>query len=246
MIQGPRPVRWAGVAALSLLPWLAASGRATASQVLYLNGSYNTTSITFTDSYGSHTETGGGVIGGSLNGNTLTYLYCLEWQRDVLVPNTYGNSLVSTSQIHGGSLPIGTGTTDPAKDVAWLVVNEAPLAGDANQQAGLQALFWSLVTPNFTLSSSNNSELKNAFYTYRTALNNAKAGGLPDDTSLVAFISPSTDGDRYDVNQALIGYTPGERLVASPEPASLVAALSGLIPLAVVGLVRHCRRRAAG
>jgi hypothetical protein len=237
-------VRVPGLALLTILSTLAAGSRASADQVLSLtlDGNYNSTTIDF--NYGSTAEhvSGGGVVGGSLAGVSLPYLYCLQWSLDVVVPNTYAQSLVNSSgNIHSGYLenPLGQqlsplNSVTAAENVAWLVVNRAPLAGsDANQQAGLQALIWQQVTPGFTLTSTN-TNLVNAYNADVTALAGATSQALAYDVSQVLFISPSTDGDVSNHNQALVGYI-------APEPATLAMALSGLIPLGVVALRRRLR-----
>jgi len=180
-----------GILATLVLSVLAPA-TASADMSLYLNGSYNQTQIDFTAGGTSHSVVGGGVVGGALDGQTINYLYCLQWSLDVVVPATYGHSLVnSTGQLHNANLPVGAGATDPAKEVAWLLVNRATLAGtDVNMQAGLQALLWQEVTPGFVLTSTN-TVLVNAYNADVAALNQAKnaPGGLVDDRSLVVFIS---------------------------------------------------------
>ncbi len=63
---------------------------ATAGQNLVLTGNYNTTEIDFTYSSGNTVaaENGGGDIPATLNGTSITYLYCLEFLKNVTDPGT--------------------------------------------------------------------------------------------------------------------------------------------------------------
>ncbi len=128
-------------------------------------------------------------------------------------------------------------------------MNEAPLATTQAQQAGLQALIWSVVTPNFKLDptwdSNNSSALVSAYNSYKAALTTEIASGLPALGSSVIFITPSTNGLNSN-NQALVGYTPGNIVVQSvvPEPSTIVgASMAGLMGL-IYGL-RQRRKRTA-
>jgi PEP-CTERM motif len=254
-------VRFSSLALLTMLSTLAVGSRASADQTLSLtlNGNYNTTPITFSYAGSSNpvTVSGGGVVGGSLGGVAVPYLYCLQWSLDVVVPNTYAKSLVnSIGDIHGGLLqqqPSGALEADDtqAKNIAYLVDKVATGATDAISQAALQAAIWSQVTPGFklvydwqSLSWSDYQTLKGDFNADLGLLPGSIADGSANDyRGSMLFISPSTDGDVHNHNQGLIGYIPGtggiNHFIATPEPATFAMALSGLVPIAVAALRRR-------
>jgi hypothetical protein len=245
-----------GLAALALAVSLANAGQASATQSLSLGSVYNHTPITFTTASGTHTEAGGGDVQGSSLTNTVThvttalpYIYCLEWQVNVGVPATYTDSLVnSVGSLHNLPLVIGSSgaisALDVAKEIAWLMVNFAPSATTLDKQAGLQAVLWREDTPGFAFSSSNSAGVTTAYNAILNALNTARGNGsIGDLRSSVLFLSPSNNHDsgssRY---QGLVGMqatTTPTGPVATPEPATFALALSGLIPLGVVGLARR-------
>lgn len=248
---------WLGVVAAGLVAGLVRAGPAAANPSLTLTGNYNPTKIVFKGNGSKHAVVGGGVTGGSLDGQAIPNLYSLEWQRDVVVPGTYKDSLVSHTGIHNQALPNGqnAGSEGSAIDVAWAIVTIAPTIGKADTagQAGLQALIWSLVTSKFKLNTKKTaSDVVSAYNADLTLLNSARSNGsLPNYTSDVVFISPSTNGEekskhtKADVNQGLLGYTPSVVVVSSvPEPSTMMAAASGLAPLALVVIGRRRRRSA--
>lgn len=260
--------QWMLIAAIGLLPQLAMDHEATAGVSLYLNGDYNNTAIKFSATNSSNqsvtrTERGGGVVGGSLDGTPISYLYCLEWEKSVLVPDTYGMTTVSDHQIHGVDLPKGSnGTLDsnPAKDIAWLMVNYGTTLSTGGQykQAGLQALLWSLVTKDFVLATNENGHINNnqtlidTYNEYNSKLqsdrNKMEYKNFAYLSSGVKFITPSKSDESS--RQGLVGYTPGSlQTLATPEPSTLLGAIIGLIPLAAVGIMRrraNRRERAEG
>lgn len=216
-------------AALTFVALLGTAGATSAGQSLSLDGNYNHTTIDFKDSTGTHSESGGGSIGGALNGQPLSYLYCLEFNININVPGTYGDSVVSTTgQIHG--VPLAN-----RLEIAWLMLNVAPTIGNSlDKQAGLQALLWDLTTTNFQLLSGGDVA------TYYTQYKNQLSGAVlsPLD-GRVLFLSPSTDGDVSNHNQGLVG------VWAVPEPTTIATTVAGVLTLATFGLARRRRRDGA-
>jgi hypothetical protein len=250
-----------GFALLTMLFTLGFGSRASADLDLYLNGSYNQTAVDFTYTNGSNqtvsaSESGGGNIGATLNGQTVSYLYCTQFNVVVYVPDDYNKTPVnSIGQVHNGNLVDANGnrlsntaSAIVAQNVAWLISNLASSATDANQQAGLQALIWQQLTPGFVLTSTN-SELVTAYNNDVAALNGASPTALSNAVSKVLYITPSYTSGVSDDYQALLGYNPGmggmiqfggQAPQATPEPATYAMAISALIPL---GLVVWRRRR---
>ena len=123
------------LALLGLASGVAWASHSTASQDLTLTGQYNTTPISFTGSNGvvyNGLAGGGNLMGATLDGVLLPYVYCMQYAVDVYVPGDFPKTEVNregyidgpTGSFDGGTLVKNAG------EVAWLMVNEAPGADD--------------------------------------------------------------------------------------------------------------------
>jgi len=218
-------------------------------------GAYNTTPISFTVGSSSYDLGGGGLIAATLTGtynntvynNTqLTYMYCLQYNVDVYVGQSYGSTVVtSDGTTHGVPLGHNTALTNSggsvkadisssaqaAQDIAWLVATEAPNATTGTEQAGLQALIWAIITPGFQLTSTGDIATNYDTYLGQLLANN----GLPNYTSEALWITPADSGGQY---QAQVAYIQGETILSSvPEPGTMGMGAVGIL------FMSYCLRR---
>jgi hypothetical protein len=123
--------------ALGLLLGLACAGTAEAGSILAIEGYNTANSINFSYDSGAHFASygGGSVTPAILNGQPLSFMYCVQFTVDVYVPGTYNTDVTRDGKINGTMLT-------NAAEVSWLVTNLAPTATTADQQSGLQAAIW--------------------------------------------------------------------------------------------------------
>ena len=171
---------------------------------------------------------------GSLDGQSVPYLYCVEIFTDILVRGTYGTDVSNDGTVHGSLI-------NNAGQIAWLLDNIGPIAtttsGDA--QEGLQAAIWKQVYgANFSVAAGTSQGILDAY--------NADIAALGSNTASVSdvlWLSPyNQDG------------TPAQGLVTSatnilsisnfdnaspvPEPSSFA-----LLGLGAAGLIISAIRR---
>ena len=126
------------------LGMLALSGVALRADTLVLTASYNTIS------FNNVSEGGGSLVGATLNGVALAWVYCVQLNTNVNVPGTYNHSIVdNTGKIWN---------TDPnpslaaAQQIAWLLSQYANGAS-LTQQEALQEGIWNVeVFGNLTMT----------------------------------------------------------------------------------------------
>jgi len=160
---------------------------------------------------------GGGLLFGTLDGNTLHNFYCVEIFTTIGVPGTYNSLPTLNGIVHGTLVP-------NAGEISWLMTNTAPgiSSSDLNAQNGLQAAIWYLAnlgTANPVTLSSNNSATVIADYTNDLSA----AAGKTDPVSNVLWLS------NYNGNgSAAQGLISTDANLATPEPASLTLLGIGL------------------
>ena len=108
---------------------------------LYLGGTYPTDlQITEGASTKLVTTSGGPISPSSLNGIPLEYVYCIDLYTNVIVPNTYPSSLVTTNGVIYGGTPNQV-TVNNAAQIAWLLGAYGPTT-DPDMQYALQVAIW--------------------------------------------------------------------------------------------------------
>jgi hypothetical protein len=185
-------------------------------------GSHFTTPIYVTLN-GIAETAGGGSIGPSyLNGYLLPYVYCVQLDVSIGVPNTY-NATVT----HDGTVYYSTGNAvvNNAAQIAWLLDTYAGSATTSDQQGALQASIWTEIYGNkFTLTSANTTGMIND---YNIDMKNVGTASL----SNFSWLSP------YDSN----GIHYQDLVTTTPEPGNLPM-LVGMTITGVGFLIRRRRR----
>ena len=171
---------------------------------------------------------------GSLDGQTVPYLYCVELFTDISVRGTYGADVSNNGTVHGSIL-------NNAGQIAWLLDNIAPTAtktsGDA--QEGLQAAIWKQVYgADFNVTAGTSQAILDAYNADLTAL-----GSNTASVNDVLWISPyNQDGSPA---QGLVtsvvpfaGISNFNNASPVPEPSSFA-----LLGVGAVGLIINSIRR---
>lgn len=83
----------------------------------------------------SHSLGLGGPFLGSLNGTTLSSVYCVDIPRSIGITGNYAATVATDGTIHGSSVP-------NAGAIAWLIVNLGPTSTTPDQLNALQAAIW--------------------------------------------------------------------------------------------------------
>jgi hypothetical protein len=147
--------------------------------------SYNTQGITGSFD-GNHRTEYGGVITGTLNGQSLN-MFCVEAFVNIGVPSSSPVMVTNNGFIHGSQ--IGN-----SGEIAYLIADVGQKVGtNVDKQNALQAAIWHLVSPttghSFEMLPGDNSA---AVYSYYTA-DLAAAVGKSVPLSHVLWISPYAD-----------------------------------------------------
>jgi hypothetical protein len=164
---------------------------------------------------------GGGSVGPSyLNGHLLPYVYCVQLDVNIGVPNTYNATVTHDGTVHYSS---GNAVVNNAGKIAWLLDKYAGTAKTSDQQGGLQAAIWKeIYGNNFTLTNANTSGM---ISDYNSDLTNVGTASL----SNFSWLSPYDSNGHY------------QDLVTTPEPGNLPL-LVGMTVTGVGLLIRRRRR----
>jgi hypothetical protein len=182
---------------------------------LQLGGSYS--SIPFSVVNGNMVTEGGGSIDVSyLNGNQLSYLYCVDLFKNVYVNNTYPSTVVNNTGYIYGSLLTNAG------QVAWLLSNYGT-AGQGDAAIALQAAIWNVINGDNVYRLDNAAPQYNLYNSYLTAL-----GSNTGNVSDFLWITPGTSDTAGQLTQyqGLVGIT-------VPEPGVLTLLGLGLVALGI-------------
>ena len=166
----------------------------------------------------SETGAAGNLAGskGIVNGQAVSFLqtFCVDLADDIFLNTTYTSSYTTNGTVKGAAV-------QNAGEIAWLLINRAPLDTNTAQNEGLQAAIWSVEYSNFSLSTSNNPAVLAAFNADLTALGNKTAS-----VSSVDWITPTNSNGSFA--QAQVGLPAAN----APEPNSLALLGTGLASVA--------------
>ena len=164
----------------------------------------------------SVTEGGGSIDVSYLNGNQLSYLYCVDLFKRVYVPGDYPSTVVNNAGLIYGS-PLAN-----ADQVAWLLSHYGT-AGQGDAAIALQAAIWTVIN-GFNVYHLDAAAPQYGLYdSYLTAL-----GNNTGDVSDFLWITPGTS----DVAGALTQYQ-GLVGITVPEPGVLTLLGLGLVALGI-------------
>jgi len=237
---------WSAVAVLSLVASLACEKRvhAQVTETLVLGSGYNSNFGYLLNgvSYG-----GGGPIGPStLNGQSLSYVYCIDIPDEVGVGATYTQNTVTLNgtavyghAAQGNTWANGTNlvSVPNAGAVAFLLANYAAGATTTLQQDGLQAAIWTEIygaggtpTTGFYIDPTSATGIQMA--TYLTGVGTAAVSGF-------VWLSPNGVCNQ-PIDQALVGNNPNSQSIV-PEPSTFAIAGLGALGFMAYGWKRRKR-----
>jgi hypothetical protein len=196
-------------------------------------------------------------------------VYCVDLENNVFSPTSV--NIIGTLNVTNPTTttydPDIKGTYFELQQSAYLIANVDTTGGGnstlaAQEGAGLQAAIWDIIDGQYALGDTNVGSNSNTFYigTGTLATNAAYDQSIINDANadLLALTNAASagtaDGTLYQVNRNLMGANGQDMLTSNggqgphgsstPEGASLLMFLPGLIPVAV-GLRRR-RNKAAG
>jgi hypothetical protein len=214
---------------------LATFGAPALADTITLGGSYNAGIYMIEN--GVATPEGGGnvtvstaVIGG--NEVDLQQLYCVDLFDNVSPSTTYGSIFTNDGTVNGNAVA-------DAGEIAWLILNIAPVATTAVQQSALQALLWTfesgtVINGNVQTvafdTKDNSAAVVAAYNSYVAALGTNTA-----PVSDVYWVTPQSGAGV--VNQGLVALTGGQLSTydgSLPEPSTYAVFAIGLLGLAAL------------
>jgi len=173
------------------------------------------------------TTSGGPISPSTLNGAPLEYVYCLDLYKDVGVPNTYPDTVVTTNGvIYGNSSPVNN-----AARIAWLLgtYGAAATAQGGDAAVALQVAIWHeeyLGTAKPVVLASNAPSAQITDY-------NADLAALGSNTGNVAsFLWMTPENSQNTQFQAEVGALPLTTGSEAPIPGAAWLLGSGLFWLA--------------
>ena len=199
--------------------------------------SYNTQGVAGNYNGNPATEYGGALTV-TLNGDTLTNVYCVAPFTQIYANTWYNQTTVNTA---GTIIGEPNNPITNAGEITWLMVNEAASATTLDQQSALQGAIWHLegLPPptGWTVDVATNA----TYYSdYENYLGLASASGHTDPVNDLLWINPSQYGTDHE--QGFVSVIPTNAseygLAAVPEPSSLT-----LFGLGAVALLRKMRKR---
>ncbi len=159
--------------------------------------------------------------------------FCIQFNQNISFGSTYTYNLVNLEAAPQG----GTGTTTMTASSAdrirrmWAAeVDTGNLNGSATNSAAFQWAVWSIlgyVPPDLTTVSG----LDNAIAIQANYYKNTVSTSAGAKANLWAMASPTAQDQVIELGSGYVGNDPnGGPVLATPAPASLVLALSGLVP----------------
>jgi hypothetical protein len=200
-------------------------GTANADYSLYLGGTYPS-GIWVTEGGGTEQQTTGGPISPStLNGVPLEYVYCIDLYKNVVVPATYLDTIVTNSGVIYGNTQVYN-----AAQIAWLLNNYGNTT-DPNAQIALQVIIWHEEYLNNTSLSVNLGASAPAaqqvdYNNYLSAL-----GSNTGNVGNLLWITPADSNGEYQAEIA-----PGNPLGVAQTPIPSTVFLLGLGLAGLIGL----------
>lgn len=169
---------------------------------------------------------GGNLAGstGVINGTPVSFqqVSCVDLADSIALNTTYTASYDTVGTVKGSAVR-------NAGEIAWLLINRAPLDTTTAQNEGLQAAIWSVEYSGFSLSLLNSSAVISAYNADLAAL-----GSHTASVSLVDWITPTNENGSYAQAQVALP------AAHAPEPNSLTLLGTGLASSA--GNLRRRRR----
>ena len=174
----------------------------------------------------SETGAAGNLAGstGVVNGRptSFTQVFCVDLADDIYLNTTYAASYTTNGVVKGA--PVNN-----AGEIAWLLLNRAPLDTTTAQNEGVQAAIWSVEYSGFSLASGNDPAVVAAFNADLAAL-----GSNTASVSSVDWMTASNGDGSFAQAQACLP------AANAPEPSSLALLGTGLA--SVAGTLRRRRR----
>jgi len=185
---------------------------------LYMGTSYNIIDYTYNSTTYTGNRGGGSFDVSKLNDVVLPYLYCVDLNSTITLGTTYNDTVVRTDGY------VKNGYVNNASQVAFLLfayANDA--SGTAYKEAALQAAIWEVIYgDNFTLASTNSTDIKNQYDSYIKGIGTHNVAAF-------RWITPQTGTTMYQGQ--VTGGGSGENVPIPPTAWLLGAGLVGLIGL---------------
>lgn len=199
----------------SIVLLIAGTASAEYSSSLYLGSNY-LSNIFITEGGAPETTTGGPVGPSTLDGVPLEYVYCVDLYRDVYVPVTYPDTVVTNNGvIYGNSTPVNN-----AAQIAWLLYTYAATATTKDQQAALQVAIWhEEYNGNVSLNQKYAPSTQYSYYSaYLTSL-----GSNTGNVGNFLWMTPTdSSGIEYQAQVGVeVGASPTVDVSSVPIPSSV-------------------------